>query len=75
MQHDKTDQMRSGILTHDLFAYLAMRPAFLPSTLLSAGIGEGLSPPTSLRSSLSSLWLRSDEKLRLEGVARCSVLL
>lgn len=58
-----------------LFGYLAMRPACLPSALLSAGLGEELSPPMSTLSSLSSLWLRSEEKLRLEGVARCSVLL
>lgn len=58
-----------------VFAYLAMRPACLRSTLPSAGLGEGLSPPTSPRSSLSSLWLRSEEKLRLDGVAKCSVLL
>lgn len=55
--------------------YLAMRPACLRSTLLSAGLREGLSPPMSPRSSFSSLWLRSEEKLRLDGVARCSVLL
>lgn len=57
------------------FLYLAMRPVCLWSQLPSAGAGEGLSPPVSPRSSLSSLWLRSDEKLKLDGVARCSVLL
>lgn len=56
-------------------AYLAMRPACLRSAQPSAGIGEGLSPPMSPRSSLSSLWLRSEEKLKFDGVARCSVLL
>lgn len=55
--------------------YLAIRPVCLCSRLPSAGVGEGLSPPVSPRSSLSSLWLRSDEKLKLDGVARCSVLL
>lgn len=57
------------------FTYLATGPVCLCSTLPSPGVGEGLSPAASPRSSLSSLWLRSDEKLRLEGVARCSVLL
>lgn len=75
MRQGKTKSDDSFIFNIDSFGYLAMRPAFLPSTLLSAGVGEGLSPTASLRSSLSSLWLRSDEKLRLEGVARCSVLL
>lgn len=62
-------------MTHYTCAYLAIRPACLHSTLPSAGIGEGLSSPMSPRSSFSSLWLRSEEKLRLDGVARCSVLL
>ncbi|TNN34429.1 hypothetical protein EYF80_055410 [Liparis tanakae] len=41
----------------------------------AAGLREEPAPPASARSSFSSLWLRSEEKLRLEGVARCSVLL
>lgn len=55
--------------------YLAMRPDCLCSALPSAGLGEAPSPAASPWSSLSSLWLRSEEKLRLDGVARCSVLL
>ena len=59
--------------------YQVVCPGCLSSTLLclywSPGLGEGVRRPQSQRSSLSSLWLRSDEKLRLEGVARCSVLL
>jgi len=71
----KTNTKRSSQTVEYILHYLAIRPDCLFSTVQSAGLGEGTSPPTSPRSSLSSLWLRSEEKLRLDGVARCSVLL